>query len=162
MTMIERAVDERAAIEFLTPGRTAVIGASRSKGNVGAAVARALRDHGHRAVVVHPTGVPVDGLPAYRTLEDVPGALDTVVVVVPASHAAEVVRSCAAIGVRRVWLFRGIGGPGAVSEEALEVADAAGIDVVAGACPFMFLRPVGWPHRLHRAVRRRRGPLVSS
>ena len=29
----------------------------------------------------------------------------------------------------------------------------AGVDVVEGACPMMFLEPVGWFHRLHRSMR---------
>lgn len=36
-----------------------------------------------------------------------------------------------------------------------------GYDVVAGACPLMFLEPVGWFHRVHRAVRRANGALVA-
>jgi hypothetical protein len=41
-----------------------------------------------------------------------------------------------------------------VSEEALAVAHEHGLEVVAGACPLMFLEPVGWIHRVHRAARR--------
>ena len=36
----------------------------------------------------------------------------------------------------------------------------AGVDVVPGACPLMFLEPVGWFHRVHRAARRGRHALV--
>jgi hypothetical protein len=35
-----------------------------------------------------------------------------------------------------------------------------GIEVIAGACPLTFLEPVGWFHRVHRAVRRRKGALA--
>lgn len=153
------AVDEAAARRFLAAGRLAVVGASGSKGNFGADVVRALRDHGIDVVTVHPSGAAVEDVPAHTDLAAVPGELAGVVVMVPGAAAADVVRACAARGVPRVWLFRGVGSPGAVSTEALEAAGAAGMDVVPGACPLMFLEPVGWAHRIHRIARRARGTL---
>jgi uncharacterized protein len=73
--------------------------------------------------------------------------------------AADVVRAAAERGITRVWLFKGLGAPGAVSEEALDECASHGMKVVAGACPLMFLEPVGGLHRLHRAVRRVNGSL---
>ena len=52
-----------------------------------------------------------------------------------------------------VWLFKGAG-PGAVSEEALQLCLDHGMSVVAGACPLMFLEPVRGVHKLHRSLRR--------
>ena len=60
-----------------------------------------------------------------------------------------------------MWLFKGIGGPGALSDEVVRLCEDNGIDVVAGACPLMFLEPVGWFHRLHRSARRHNGSLVA-
>ena len=37
----------------------------------------------------------------------------------------------------RVWLFKGLGGPGALSDEAVQLCHDNKIDVVAGACPLM-------------------------
>jgi len=69
----------------------------------------------------------------------------------PAVHAA------AARGVTRVWLFRGLGAPGALSEASLGACAEHHLDVVAGACPMMFLEPVGRGHDVHRALRRFNG-----
>jgi predicted CoA-binding protein len=92
-------------------------------------------------------------------LASVPGNVDGVVVMVGPARSAEVVRACAARGVERVWLFRGLGGPGAVSDDAVRLCSDHRIDVVIGACPLMFLEPVGWVHRLHRAARHANGSL---
>jgi hypothetical protein len=51
--------------------------------------------------------------------------------------------------VRRIWLHRGLGGAGAVSPDALGLCADNGVDVVAGACPFMYLPGTGLPHRIH-------------
>ena len=60
-----------------------------------------------------------------------------------------------------MWLFRGVGGQGSVSAEALGVCREHGITVIAGACPLMFLEPTGVVHRVHRAARRRRGAIAA-
>lgn len=65
----------------------------------------------------------------------------------PAAQSAAVVQDCQAAGIRRVWLHRG-GGEGSVSPEAVALARSAGMAVVDGACPFMFLG--GFPHNIHR------------
>jgi hypothetical protein len=84
----------------------------------------------------------------------VPGTLDGVIVMVDRSRSSQVVRACAELGIRQVWLFQGIGGHGAVSDEALAVAREHDLAVIPGACPLMFLEPVHFPHRFHRLVRR--------
>ncbi len=154
-------VDEAAARRFLALPRIAVVGASSDKTNLGAAIARALHEHGTQVTTVHPTGLPVHPMSCVKEIAELAGQVDGALVVVPAPAAEAVVRACADAGIRSVWLFRGIGGRGSVSAEALQAATDAGIDVVAGACPLMFLEPVGWFHRAHRAVRRRRGALAS-
>jgi predicted CoA-binding protein len=159
-TRTQHAVDEGAARRFLDARHIAVVGASPAPGNFGAVIARALRDQGRDVVVVHPAAEALDAFPVHRDIRDVPGELDGVIVVVPAAASADVVRGCAARGVRRVWLFRGIGSSGAVSDEAVAAAEEAGMEVVPGACPLMFLEPVSWFHRVHRRARRLRGGLV--
>ncbi len=155
-----RAIDRDRARAFLDERHIAVVGASPEKGNFGAAIARALRDHGTRVVTVHPAARPVDGIEAYDAVGSLPGDIDAVLVVVPEGAAAGVVREAAAKGIAGVWLFKGLGGPGSASAEAVAAAEEAGLEVVAGACPLMFLEPVGWFHRIHRSVRCRRGAIT--
>src|SRR5687767_3705830 len=101
---------------FLADHCIAVAGASDKKNNFGRAVVVALADHGYRPIPIHPTETLVDGRRAYPRLQDVPHAVDGVIVMVTGDGAAEVVDDADAIGIRHVWLFKGIGGPGAVSE----------------------------------------------
>jgi predicted CoA-binding protein len=155
-------ITAEAVEEFLACGRIAVVGASDEKSNFGNTVYRALRDHGYEVVAVNPHAEQVAGDPCYADLGRVPGTPDGVVVMVGQASAAEVVRACAEHSIRRVWLFKGLGGPGAVSDDALRLCRDHGIDVVAGACPLMFLEPVGWFHRLHRGARRLNRSLSST
>lgn len=147
-------IDERKALAFLALDRLAVVGASDDERQFGNVVLRALRDHGIDAAAVHPTARTVAGAEAHPDLASVPGRVDGVIVMVPAAHAVEVVRDCARLGIGHVWLFKGLGGAGALSDEAVAECERHGIEVVAGACPLMFLEPVGFVHRIHRGARR--------
>jgi uncharacterized protein len=151
--MIEQTTVDR----FLAQHRVAVVGASDEKQNFGGTILRALRDHGYDAVGVNPTTTTATGTRCWPDLASVPGPVDGVIVMVPAESSADVVRAAIARGVTQVWLFRGIGGRGAVSEEAVALCRENNVNVVEGACPLMFLEPVGFAHRMHRSVRRMRG-----
>lgn len=139
--------------QFLQGHRIAVIGASDGPKNFGGTVYRALRDHGHRTIPVHPTARTVAGDAAYRSLDTVRAPVDGVVVMVNPTAALGVVRTCVERGITNVWLFKGIGAAGAMSDEAVQLCEANGINVVEGACPLMFLEPVGLGHRVHRRIR---------
>lgn len=147
-------IDQHMASEFLAAGRIAVIGASDNPKSFGNTVYRALRDHGVDVVAVNPSATTVAGDPCYLRVADVPDTIDGALLMVPAESAASVVAECIEHDVPRVWLFRGLGGPGAVSDAAVAMCRDRNVPVVAGACPLMFLEPVGWFHRLHRGARR--------
>lgn len=142
---------------FLSGHRFAVVGASDSKGSFGRTIAQALADHGYDVVPVHPSLRSLDGRRCYQRVADIPEAVDGVVVMVNGDAAAAVVEDAAAAGVHKVWLFKGLGGGGAASPEALLACEAHGMDVVGGACPLMFLEPVAAIHRIHRSARQLHG-----
>lgn len=152
-------IDARTAQEFLSHERVAVIGASDEKSNFGATIYRELRDHGYAVTAVNPSASSVAGDPCYPDLASLPTPVDGAIVMVGKDRAVGVVQDCIAQGVPRVWLFRGIGGGGAVSDDAVRLCEEHGVPVVAGACPLMFLEPVGWFHKVHRGVRHLNGSL---
>jgi uncharacterized protein len=158
---VSSMIDTAQAKAFLSAGRIAVVGASDEPKNFGRKIVQALTDHGIDTVAVHPRALSVSGSPCYPDLSSVPGPVDGVIVMVPSSGAVAIVRECSERGIARVWLFKGVG-PGAVSDDAIRFCNDHGISVVAGACPLMFLEPVGGVHKLHRALRRANGSLAKA
>lgn len=152
-------IDEALVRRFLDAGTIAVVGASDESSNFGRTVYRAAKAAGRDVVAVHPTATTVDGDTAYPDLAAVPNRPEVAIVMVPQTAAADVVRDCAALGISKIWLFKGIGSPGSVTDEALEVCREHGLEVIAGACPLMFVEPVGWFHRIHRSARHLTGSL---
>ncbi len=149
------------ASEFLASGRIAVVGASDDQNNFGRTVVQQLVDHGITAVPVHPRATSVAGVECYPSISEVPGQVDGVIVMVHAEAAADVVRQSLDRDIRKVWLFKGVG-RGSVSDEAIRLCEEAGAEVIAGACPLMFLEPVGGVHRFHRTIRRANRSLARS
>ncbi|MET1039270.1 MAG: GNAT family N-acetyltransferase, partial [Aeromicrobium sp.] len=93
---------EAASIERIFRARSiAVIGASRRQNSIGLAMIRnlVLGDFGGSVYAVNSSAESVSGLPAYKTVQDIPGEVDVAIVAVPADSVNDVVLDCAAKGV---------------------------------------------------------------
>lgn len=102
--LFERREDlaARGAMQtLLAPDAVAVIGASRDPESIGGRLFRNLLLTGFHGVVypVNPSAEVVQGVPAYRSVQDVPGRVEVAFVAVPAAHVAQVVRECGEKGV---------------------------------------------------------------
>ena len=93
---------EYASIErFFSPKSVAIIGASRRQDTIGRALVRhlVLGNFSGRIHVVNPSADSVAGMPAWKTVGDIPGEVDVAIVAVPAEAVQDVVLDCAAKGV---------------------------------------------------------------
>jgi hypothetical protein len=140
---------------FLDQKHLAFVGVSRKSKAFPNAVYRHMRDAGYELVPVNPQAETIEGDRCYATVGDVPDPVDGVVVMVNREAAVGVVRECIDRGVKRIWLHRGLGSPGAMSDEALRLCQENDVEVVAGACPLMFVGPTRHIHWLHKQLARR-------
>ncbi|PKH41407.1 Acyl-CoA synthetase (NDP forming) [Nocardioides alpinus] len=93
---------EYASIErFFSPKSVAIIGASRRQETIGRALVRhlVLGNFAGRIHVVNPNADSVAGMPAWKTVGEIPGEVDVAIVAVPAESVQDVVLDCAAKGV---------------------------------------------------------------
>ncbi|HEX8084540.1 MAG TPA: CoA-binding protein [Solirubrobacteraceae bacterium] len=116
------------------------------------------RDAGHDVFAVNPNAAEVEGVRAYAAVSSIPERVDGVVVVTTPEVSRDIVADCAAAGVPRVWLHRGLG-PGSVSQEAIAVGREHGISVIPGGCPNMFGATSDPGHVCLRAMLRATGKL---
>jgi predicted CoA-binding protein len=149
---------KRVIESFLACGRLAVVGVSRDPRDFSRSLFRAFAERGYDVVPVNANGGAIEGREAARRLADVQPPVEAALLMTPKDTSAAVVRDCAAAGVKRVWLYRA-GGAGAVSPEAVAVAREHGMEVVDGACPFMFLPGASLFHRVHGFFHRLGGGL---
>jgi len=145
---------DRVSIDaFLKGHRIALAGLSANPADFSRAVDKELVAHGYEVIPVHPGVAEIGGRTAYARVSEIPGGVDGVLVMTPPSAVHALVKDCVAAGKPRMWLHRGIG-QGSVSEEAVDSARAAGIDVVVGECPLMFLPNAAGPHRVHAIAKK--------
>lgn len=148
----------RAAIdEFLAQTHIAFVGVSRDSKQFANAVYRQLRGGGRTLIPVNHSEGPgtIEGDAVYRRLADLPDPIDGVFVMVPHDAEAGVVDEAIARNIPRIWIHRATGRD-PVSDEIRTKCAENGIQLVAGACPLMFLEPVRGVHRLHRVIARGR------
>jgi predicted CoA-binding protein len=116
--------------EILRGARTiAVVGASRDPSKPGGSVPYGLQRRGFRIIPINPYADELFGERAYRTLAEVPEPIDLVDVFRPSDDAAELARQAVAAGAKAFWLQLDIR-----SDEARQIAEAAGMDFVENAC----------------------------
>jgi acyl-CoA synthetase (NDP forming) len=92
---------------LFAPRSIAVVGASETPGSVGRDVVENLvqRNYAGRVVPVNPNYDMVLGLPCYKSLADIPEAVDLVAIAVPARFVAGVVEQTAEIGAPFAVVF---------------------------------------------------------
>ncbi len=109
----------------------------------------ALKQRGKRVVPVDPSSGTVEGDKAYRSLAEIPHAIDGVVLEVPPDEAKGWVEQAVAKSVPRVWfhMFRD-------TPEALALAKEQGIEVCTGTCAVQYLTTGFSQHAIHRTIRK--------
>ena len=112
-----------------TATRIAVVGASNDSSKYGNIIVRNLMAHGYQVLPVNPKEATIAGLPAYRSLADVPKPVDIVNVVTPPAVTLRVFADAAAAGIELVWLQ-----DGSFDAAALEAAAGAPFRTVHHAC----------------------------
>ena len=137
--------------EFLSQKTIAVAGVSRDPREAANAVYRKLRGLGYRVFAVNPNATRVEGDPCYPDLGSIPEALEAVIIATHPDVAVQVVRQCAELAIRQVWLHRSFG-QGSVAEEAVRECESQGIRCLVGGCPMMYCEPVDFGHRCMRWI----------
>jgi len=123
----------RNAIEdFLAQKRIAVVGASRNRDKFGNKIYRALRARGYEVYPINPAASQIEGDKVYPNLGALPLMVDGVITIVPPKQTEKVVRECARLGIKRVWMQ-----PGSESEEAISFLKEHGIPTVYDVCMLM-------------------------
>ncbi|MGE0315978.1 MAG: acetate--CoA ligase family protein [Lautropia sp.] len=116
------------------PRSVAIVGASADPNKVGGRPLAFLRKAGYRGRIlpVNPAATEVQGLPAVRSLDEIDGEIDQVIVAVPAAQVPDVIERCIGRGVKALQIFTaGVGvGAGGDAGAPIERARAAGVRVL--------------------------------
>jgi predicted CoA-binding protein len=106
----------------------AIVGASNDRSKFGNRAVRAFKRQGYSVVPINPHEQEIEGLPAYKSVLDVPGPIAMASFYVPPDVGEQVIEEVARKGIAEVWL-----NPGAESERLIQRAKALHIDPIV-AC----------------------------
>ena len=125
---------KEAAEEFLSHKRIAVAGVSRNGDTAANIIYKKLRDTGYEVYPVNPNADEVEGDKCYPDLASIPGGVEGVVIATHPEVTESVVKDCADLGIKRVWMHRSFG-KGSVDEKAVRLCHNLGISVIPEAAP---------------------------
>jgi predicted CoA-binding protein len=115
----------------------AVIGASSDRRKYGNKAVRAYRAQGYHVVPINARAREIEGLPAYRSVLDVPDPIDSALFYVPPSVGEQIIDEVARKGIVDVWF-----NPGSESDALIAKARALGLKpIVACSIVAMGTRP---------------------
>ena len=105
----EQRSEARSLERLLTAKSVAVIGASNDKTKLGYSVMRNVLDYGLDGPIypVNPSAAHVVGVPAYKSVLDIPNDIDLALLAVPASQVEGVVEECGRKKVRGLVVISG-------------------------------------------------------
>src|SRR5207253_11351152 len=137
----ERIAAAESVRALLHPRSVAVVGASRRAGTIGAALVANLKGAGFAGPIypINPSAGEIQGLRAYPRVSAAGQRVDLAVIAVPAPAVEEVVRDCAAAGVRDVVVisagFAEASEEGRVAQQRLtRLVRGAGMRMVGPNC----------------------------
>jgi predicted CoA-binding protein len=133
---------------FLKERRFAFVGLSRDPEDFSRRLFRELLARGYDVVPVNPQLQAVEDRQCYVRLQEISPPVRAALLLTRPAVTEQVVRDAVEAGLSLVWMHRG-SGIGAVSPKAAAYCRSHGVEVIEGACPYMFLPRGAVVHRVH-------------
>ncbi|MFH0884045.1 MAG: CoA-binding protein [bacterium] len=133
---------------FLDAKRMAFVGVSRKEQHLSRKVMEAFEDRGYEVEPVNPAGGKVKDKTLKPALDELKPTPEAVMVLLRGEERKMAVEDALRLGVKTIWLY-GVTGPKEVEPEIHRMCEEAGVNLIAGYCPFMFLKDAEGFHRFH-------------
>ncbi|PKP39367.1 MAG: hypothetical protein CVT98_02075 [Bacteroidetes bacterium HGW-Bacteroidetes-15] len=134
--------------DFFKSKTVAIIGASRNKDSFSRMMLNELVSKGYTVFPVNPNEDEIAGLRAYRSIAQLPDAIEAAYIINRKEIAIDLAREAAEKGIKTIWIHVKCNSP-----EIEFLSQEHGVKVIAGECFFMWAEPVKGVHRFHKFVR---------
>lgn len=135
--------------QFLAEKQIGVVGISRSKEKLSNKVHQKLKESGYDLHPVHPEMESFGGDRCVPSVRQLPSEVQTLMLIASPNVCAQVLKDISETSMKRVWIFSGKKIEPGVETDIERLRDA-GVSVIWGQCPFMFLEPIASVHAIHR------------
>jgi uncharacterized protein len=137
--------------EFLSQKRMAFIGASRNQKHFSRVLLKDLIGFGYDICPVHPVADKIEDIDVYHSVKDINPSIENVLIMLKDEQLLEAITDCITSGVKSIWIY-GVIGPKQVLPKAMDVCHNNDINLIAGFCPYMFIKESAFYHRFHGLI----------
>lgn len=124
-----------AMTRFLAMRTWAVVGATNNTEKFGYKIFKVMKDAGYTVYPINPGIKEILGVTCYPDIASLPEKPEAVDVVVPPKVGEQVMKDCAAAGVKNIWLQ-----PGANAENVVKAGRELGLEVIDTGCVMAEIR----------------------
>ena len=160
-------IDDRVT-SFLGQKKIAVVGVSDQRETGCNLNYKKFKENGYQVYAVNPRISTYDNDTCYPDLKSIPDKPEAVFILANPKVTEEIVTQCVELGIKHVWMHCMMGtkpglaaGTTSVSQSAVDLCTANGIEVIPGSCPNQFLKP-DFGHAMMRGMWRTFGFLSVS
>jgi len=133
---------------FLAQKKIAVVGVSDKRETGCNLVYTKFKENGYQVFAVNPRISTFNGDACYPDLKSLPEKPDAVFLLTNPKVTDQIIQQCVDLGIKHVWMHCMMGtkpglaaGMTSVSQSAVEMCEANGIEVIPGSCPNQFIKP---------------------
>lgn len=146
------------AQQFLAQKSIAVVGVSDHKETGANSNYQKFKQAGYRVYPINPHLQTFQGDRCYPNLKALPAKVEAVFVLANPRVTLQIAQECVDLHIGHLWMHCMLGvkkgampGQSSVSQEAVQLCQQNGIQVIPGSCPAQFLNP-DFGHRVIRGV----------
>jgi len=125
---------------FLAQKNIAIAGYSSEGAEVANHLYKKFKTNGYHAIAINPKFEEVIDVPCFPDLKSVTEKVDAVMICTPPKATLDVMKQCIELGIKHVWIHKSMGN-GSYNDEAIQLAEKNGIEIIPMACLMMFLKP---------------------
>jgi len=141
-------VTQQMISDFLANDPIAMAGVSRNPKKFGFTAFKELRKKDLNLIPVNPNADEIDGVKAYKSVEELPDNIQALLVMTKKDKTAGVVRSAKEKGIKHIWIQQMSDTP-----EALAELKDTEINLISKQCILMFHKPHSI-HKFHRNIKK--------
>ena len=125
----------------------AIAGASRDPKKFGHLILKAMEEKGIDSYPINPHAESILNKTCYKDIATLPEDVDRLIICTNKNITTAIVDEAIQKGIKHIWIQQT-----SETKEAVEKAEAAGINLIYNKCVFMFAEPVNGIHKFHRAL----------
>ena len=132
---------------FFEPKKIAVAGASRNPKKFCGALVIELTKKGFEILPVNPNADKINDQKCYKSVEDLPTDVSSLLIVTPKENTDEVLRQAITKGIKNIWVQQF-----SETKDTIKIAEEYDKEIIYKKCVYMFAEPTVGIHKFHRTI----------